>query len=379
MTPIHHLLQCFVQGTCKVPDALLADAVVDSAIRRGLGPILLGVVKDRLAEAGNTTLHEKLLAADLSARAISGAISDTVVEIAAITEKMGQSVVLLKGASTTLTVYPSAHFRPMGDIDLLISQEALPEVESMLRKYGYQQTSTTPAEFYVSHHHAMPFFHPQRGLWIELHTALVRPVSPTARIAVFSPESIAANLVTSRLGDTTLQHLRPELVLVHTCVHLVEDTKWDRAIFALVDIALLLRRYRDVLDWSLIAHWLQNTSAFSQLDILLSYLCERGLSDAPPPLPGSRYSDRTMAEALMRRLLFRIIDQHVVRGEPFTQLRTEANVQLLWQTLFGEGTPRWKLSILPWNLLFPPTRSNRFSPSLFIARIRSALGYGNRR
>jgi len=379
MNPFHQLSQCFLKERTELPDTLLSDTFVDAAIRRGLGPILFWLAKDRLSDKETLAIHDRLLSADLSARVISSTAQKAVAEIATVAAEIGHSIVLLKGASTSLTTYPSPHLRTMGDIDLLCTQEALPEIDSILRSRGYCQRSTNPPEFYASHHHATPLFHPQRGIWIELHTALVRPSASVAHIPALSPASIFANLVTSQINGITVNHLRPELALIHTCVHMVDDVNWDRSIFALLDMALILRRFRAALNWPLIEEWLQNTPAFYQLDIVLSYLYRWELIDLPFLLTESRQSDTGLSDSILRRLLYGVIDQHVVGDDPFTLLKTGTNVQILWQTLFGHGSPSRKLATLPWNLLFPPDHPRRYSIGLLAHRARSALGYSKNR
>jgi hypothetical protein len=353
------------------PESLLAEDVLTRAIRRDLGPILQHLIKGLQPRACDKTLWNRLRGADLMARLYSARLTDAALDIAAFGQAQGQSVTMLKGMSTSVTLYPAAHLRPMGDIDILVQSEALPMFEQMLKRCGYQERSRLPPEFYRSHHHAMPLFHPEKQVWIELHTALVRPTSPSARDYVFSQENIFSNLVTRPHAGFQLSHLRPELALVHLCTHLVEDTKWDRAVFAILDLALLLRHHAADIDWERVNSWLRGTSAIGYVAPLLSYLLSSGFANDSRTDKGFPVQRGALTDRAVEMLIHKIIDRYIVEGERFGAFRSEPNITNIWTTLFRQNSSRQKLTLLPWNLMFPPGHPDRFRITFQLSRIRS--------
>ena len=90
---------------------------------------------------------------------------------------------LLKGISIAEEFYPEFHLRPMRDIDLLVPVESLAPMATLLYGLGYRQTSDTPHKTYDSHHHAMPFFHDEKQVWVELHHRLISAKNHGSRSA----------------------------------------------------------------------------------------------------------------------------------------------------------------------------------------------------
>lgn len=94
---------------------------------------------------------------------------------------------LLKGISISEECYPDPHLRLMRDVDLLIEKEPLSTViKTALQEFGYRQRSEGAAH-YRTHHHAEPFFHEEKQVWVEVHHALFSRYRRAASAWVFSP------------------------------------------------------------------------------------------------------------------------------------------------------------------------------------------------
>lgn len=96
------------------------------------------------------------------------------------------SLTLLKGISISEECYPDPHLRLMRDVDLLIEKEPLSTAKTALQELGYRQRSEGAAH-YRTHHHAEPFFHEEKQVWVEVHHALFSRYRRAASAWVFSP------------------------------------------------------------------------------------------------------------------------------------------------------------------------------------------------
>jgi len=182
------LLHFAATGACTIePDALSPHAV-EWIIQTGLGPLCDQAISATVDLSGD--LKKLLHASALGAHFKSADQKASLLEILGYCQDLDQPITLLKGMSISHQYYPEPQLRIMRDIDILVHGNDLATVENRLLSLGYHQKSALPPEYYRDHHHSMPFFHPQKGIWIEVHTQLFRHENPRAKIDAFSSESI---------------------------------------------------------------------------------------------------------------------------------------------------------------------------------------------
>jgi hypothetical protein len=162
------------------------------------------------------------------------------------------SPMVLKGPVLSRTIYPDATFRPYGDIDLnvLDRDEAL-AVDALLG-LGYVEVADVAEEAYrahAGHGHDHGEYHRQfvtsdGNALLELHTdSLQLGLRPNCEVARWERALPAPGLPNAVM-------LCSEDQLVQLSVH-AHKHGFDRLIW-LKDIDLLLRTYREALDWSLV-------------------------------------------------------------------------------------------------------------------------------
>jgi len=332
-------------------DLALADfspEQIQWAVTAGLGPWLRRCTA-RDPRATESPAWPLVQSADLTARFLADEKLDAMDEILGHVERHVPPLTLLKGISLCEQHYPEPHLRTMGDIDVLVDEASVPELESRLIELGYRPQSAYPREFYESHHHTMPLFHPRRRVWVEIHRGLLPPSSPAAPDPVFSPGRVAAELEPSRFRGHRVNRLTGELQLVYVAAHWGFGFKRDRALTGMLDVSRLLDR--TPLSWSRILAWLEGSFAATYVHLLLSYLARRGLADVDPTvLDQLAGRQRTLGPASLG-VLHALLDRYVMAGRPFDRLVSARTFGLLWPTLLSPGRPSGNALRLGWRLL----------------------------
>ena len=220
----------------------------------------------------------------------------------------------------------------------------------------------------------MPFFHPLRKIWVEVHSRLFPPTATVADDKVFSRDQITSQTVSLEFRGVRCMQLTDEMQLVYTSSHWAEEFNSARGLVPIVDVFYLLTRSTHVIDWGLILSWLPGTAASAHLCLMTSYLERRGLITIPEEVRKKLLAYATNVNHLNLSLLCRLIDAFLVEGQPYGRMLTGANVGIIWKTLLSRGSPASNLLSISWNLVLPPGEPRRFNPAFQLSRIASALG-----
>jgi hypothetical protein len=176
-------------------------------------------------------------AADIAARDVRRDVQ----RVAAPLLLAGHRVILLKGAAYVIDDLPPAHGRTFGDLDLLVPRAVIADAEQRLSAAGWEPEELDPWDqrYYRAWMHEIPpLFHRESGAVADIHHTIV-PV--TARCRLNSALLFEAARP-SRL-DPRLHVLCPEDMVLHSSVHLFNDSEFDLALRNLTDLDLLLRHF----------------------------------------------------------------------------------------------------------------------------------------
>jgi hypothetical protein len=347
--PLRGLLQAAARGRADLPLAVMKPAQVRWAIEAGFGP-LLWYTTHAAPGAAASPLWPLVQGTDVAARLLTAEQFMAMGEILEACRGRMPPVTLLKGISISAQYYPLPHLRLMRDLDVLVDEAALPTLESVLSALGYRQQSHLPPTFYATHHHSMPFVHPARGLWIEIHRGLFPPSSRLGMDRLFRRETLHQQRQRSAFQGHEVFRLSPEWQLVYTAAH------WARGyphsgLVALLDVIYLLRRAAGAFDWERLLGWLEGSAAAAPLYLVLTYLeASRMIDLAPEVLRDLGRRQRALSPvslALMQRLLTR----HLVAGAPAGRVLSAHRLEVLWQTLLTPGSPGGNLLRVPWHWL----------------------------
>ena len=343
------LLAAACQGRRDWKSSALHAAQIRWAIRTGLGPLLLYTITvDSIITT--SPLWPLLRGANLTAQVLSGEQFDAMCEILDACAGHVPSITLLKGISIAEQHYPAPHLRPMRDIDFLVEEAALPTVESLLYKLGYRQQSHLPPQFYETHHHRMPFVHPQRGMWVEVHRGLFPSNTRVGAARVFSHEHVASQLRPSTFQGRSISRLSDALQIAYTASHWAFNFRSIGGMVAMLDLIYLMQNMKDTVPWGSLLDWLEDSVAATHLYLMLSYLTKYHLVDVPPEILRDLSVRQGALDLLNLNLMHTLIDRYVVKGYPGGRLCSVDHLDTLWQSLLMPGPPLTNLLRVPWNL-----------------------------
>jgi Uncharacterised nucleotidyltransferase len=347
--PLISLLQAASEGRRNLRLADLDEAAIHWAVQTGFGPLLFQTAKHH-HESLTSSLWPLLHGAYLTARVVAGEQFDGMNEIIDACRGRVSTLVLLKGISICDQHYPKPYLRPMRDLDFLVEVRECAAVESLLLGLGYRRQSELSREFYQSHHHTMPFFHPRRGLYVEVHRALFPQAGILGSDKLFTLQNLAAQLRPALFQGRKVIRLSDEFQLIYIASHWASQIS-AVGMIAMLDVIYLLRSIAARLDWDLVLHWLRGSVAATHLYLLLTYLTGYRLIKVAPEVLRELFSLQRSFGHLNLKILHALIDRIVVAGKGFGGQRTLRNLGIVWSALISHGRPFHNLSRAAWNLL----------------------------
>jgi putative nucleotidyltransferase-like protein len=338
------MLQCFSPSTRPDLLALLRTIAKDRPLPRlsffndrqvrwiietGLGP-LLWFASQNSPKTDDSSPWRDIKAADLTTRLISEIQLETLSEILVRCKDLFPPVTLLKGSSIGSELYPKPHLRVMRDLDLLVDFKDQRKLERILLEMGFRQQSTNSQKFYATHHHSMPFYHRERGVWVEVHRGLFPPSNELAQLPVFSPGNIRAELRPSWLRGIPVMRLSTELQIVYTASHWALELKRAGGGFGLLDIVYLLKRSPRQIRWDAIFNWVQDSVAGTHLYLVLSYLHKNKIIDLDNKILADLFACQRSFGIINLKIAHSLITRYVVAGKiPISGWRLSA----FWENL----------------------------------------------
>ena len=347
---------------------------INYAISVGLGSILNLSIKSN-SSLYDSNLQNALLGADLTAQVLNGGNITALLEILHADKKLAEDIILLKGISTSMWLYPKPYMRTMGDIDLLVSEKNQPKLEKLCAELGYSQQSDESPSFYENLHHSMPFYHPKKNVWIEVHTSLFPTSSPLSKESVFAKENTQAHVLLRKYEGHNVTHLDISLQLVYTCAHWAHEHNWGKGIIRIIDILYILNNTEQIIDWKKIYFWLNDSPVSANyLYLILSFFHKNELVNLPDELLNKVKKYTNGLNDLNLKLLHFLIETYLFKGQSFGKLLSMSNATIVWNGLLSPTRyPVNNLLSLPWKIIFPPQNPQRFSISFQMNRIKHLL------
>jgi hypothetical protein len=154
---------------------------------------------------------------------------------------LGHPVVLLKGTAYVAAGLAAGQGRSIGDLDILVPRDALPEIEAALLATGWEWVKADAYDdaYYRQWMHELPpLIHRERDRMIDVHHTIL---PPTAR-----PKPDAAVLLADSVPLANgLRVLSPEHMVIHSAAHLIADGDLSGGLRNLWDIDQLCREFVD--------------------------------------------------------------------------------------------------------------------------------------
>jgi Uncharacterised nucleotidyltransferase len=351
------LLQAAAEGHRDLRLSAFDEAQVCWAVERGLGPLLFYSTTGDAA-AARAPSWPLLQATHLTAQILGGEQLDAMVEIIDACVGHTPLLTLLKGISICDQHYPQPYLRPMRDIDFLVEEVDRPVVESILFKLGYRQQSHFPPHAFERLHHSMPFYHPQRGVWVEVHRGLVSSRRRVAADMVFSLEHVKDQRRLSEFRGRQVYRLSHEFQMVYISAHWGSGATIVDGMIAMLDTIYLLRNAQEHLRWDLILHWLRGSTAALSLYVVLAYLQKYQLIDISPEIPTRLLADHSRGMGFNMKILQLIMDYYVVGGKDGGRYSTSEDLNHVGRILLSSGSPLQNLILVMRHFLRLRTRLN---------------------
>ncbi len=224
----------------------IVSCVLNEPAYQHLLPLVARACRVGEVEGGHPGLRERLQAEEDRALFHSAQAEGLLRHLAAILERAGVEMLVVKGAALAFTgVYAESHLRQGADVDTLClpGQERL--LTELLLQDGFENAEPEyPVDYYLRYRGEVAFFHRSAPRWptLELHWVAGGSLFYGRRLSV---ERLWRE---SRPGPwgKGLRVLSPEMELLHSLVHLTKHLRVLRPVWAL-DIALLARQG---MDWA---------------------------------------------------------------------------------------------------------------------------------
>lgn len=365
------LLQAIVEDRSDFDLRGYSEATVRQAIDAGLGAALYRITRHGLKGAW----HDVLRAQELAARVESLGRLDALEEIlAAGPRELSEQVLLLKGISLCQRIYPEPHLRMMGDIDLLVPSASQGALENILSGLGYVQRSRQEPEFYVRHHHSMPFMHARTGVVVEVHTGLFPPDSRLGSVELFRPGSFWPRRVTGEFRGFRIHRLDGETELAYLASHWINERRFfGTAVIPMLDLALLIRNQPAGFDWNRMFRAVAGTPAAASVRVALGFIHDRVGVRLPAAVRRQLAGLNSRPQAVVDPLLRWMLDRYAVRAAAFGRLWTRNMANSVWDALLAPR-PGWRnILSLPWHLVFPYGHPRRYDLRFQVRRLLSPM------
>ena len=344
-------------------------------IDAGLTPLMYHAMRE-CPESVPPAWRDALRSADLTAQVRFENLCEAAVEVLDACRGVGVRPTLLKGISISHQHYPIPHLRPMGDLDILVPESEFELIESILLSNGMVrlEDKARPA----GSHHGIPLSHPQRRVWVEVHSALFPGSSELSRSTLFSPAHIAEHSRAWTFRGRSVYRLTDELQLVYIASSWIRDLSSNQIhaslVLPLLDAIYLLKASGKSFDWDgLLADLDDNELAATSLYIMLAYLSRRGLAACPSPVLSRIASRQGIIGAWERKIIELLLDTYLIGGRPYSRFFSDWTAVVVLNTLLARGSRLRKLFALPWNIVFPPFLPNRYSVGFHARRIARIL------
>jgi Uncharacterised nucleotidyltransferase len=194
---------------------------------------------------------------------------DALEETAAAMRAAGADPVGLKDVALAIDVYPEPALRPMGDIDLLIRREDWDAAASALSQLGFLPRPSADVPYTRAYAPAQHFRRASDEIWIDLQWNVMQREWDCYGEGRFTYDGLGMwkRAVPMKLHEYELRVPTLEDMLFHLCLHLEGHMYSELVLFC--DIAELLRRRGDQLDWDLLMRITHDNRAESSVYYVL--------------------------------------------------------------------------------------------------------------
>ncbi len=171
--------------------------------------------------------------------------------------KAGIPAAGLKGVYLLENIYPDISTRSMNDIDILVRKPDLPKCLDVMRELGYQpNTYFNLADKNIDTKHVPPM-QKAGGALVEVHWTLLEEDEPFT----IDAEALWQRTMSARIANVDARALSVEDLILHLSMHLTYQHYLNLGLRGLMDIALVIYKFRSKIDWPKLVHIAQSWGA----------------------------------------------------------------------------------------------------------------------
>ncbi len=260
----------FGQSAALLPDLEDTDwpLLVKTADHHGLAPLVFASLK----KSGLSSVGPKSEIATLRMAYVRTSVANhqAFQELSFLVDRFEREkipLIILKGGALGVTIYPDIALRPMGDLDLLITPDAVERATLALIKQGYVAYAEMADGFANRFSVAQTFFKKgNRPSQIDLHWHAFTTPYYFERIPV---EWFRRRTMEISINNRRAFAFSPTAQLLHLSAHYMMHS-YQRLIWS-YDLALLVARYYGQIDWEDI---IESAAEFGLSQVLYEALSE---------------------------------------------------------------------------------------------------------
>ena len=318
----------------SAPVSALTEHELELCTQYGLGPILAELYLDNM-NLISEDLAVKLRSVKITAQFQAAQFDSAMNALIKILNASEIAVILLKGIHLSLTHYHEASHRRMGDIDILIEQKYTDKVVQTLKSLGYIHDENDPDEFFLTHHHLKPLYHPEKNTWIEVHTRLFTKKSLAGNRKLFQPQQIFKNISLIEKCADNIYGLTVELNLHYTMTHWVKEFNLANSLSQIVDIVLLINNNQP--DWDKFINGIESPSHATEIKIIFDLLIKAHLIQVPEPAQKAIFDQKDSAGFIGRWILRKIVDGFLNQSIFITKTIGPTNCERIWSAYLSDN------------------------------------------
>ncbi|MGC9424073.1 nucleotidyltransferase domain-containing protein [Vibrio sp.] len=206
----------------------------------------------------------------------------------------GIPVIVLKGLYLVEEVYQNAALRSMSDLDFLVRKSDIPRAIIGLKELGYNaSTYFNPEDENADLKHVPPFIKGD-GLFIELHWTILEEDEPFDIDTTGMWERAQRVKI---LGFDVLSLSLEDLIL-HLSIHFTYQHQMIYGLRGLFDIALVLERNKDGVDWQTLVKRAKEWGCGRVISLTL-HMLEEFLSVSIPDFVYSELTEQPLTEEIL--------------------------------------------------------------------------------
>lgn len=228
-------------------DLVQLDALVGEAKRQGVAPLLYPILAEHKGSDNlDIPQKEQLYQIHLATAVRNTLILHNTKLLLLSLQEAGVSVAGLKGIFLLENVFGNIGSRSMNDIDILIRKKDLSICIKVLERLGYTPTAYFSLDDHNIDTKHVPPMQKKGGVLLEVHWTLLEEDEPFT----IDVEAMWERTVPATISDVDVLSLGVEDLILHLCLHLAYQHYLQLGLRGLVDIALVIHKFRSEIDWN---------------------------------------------------------------------------------------------------------------------------------